>query len=165
MFPNVDTIETHGSAINDAVLEKIALAQEKRGVIVFTDPDFHGEKIRKIISQNVPGVKHAFLPRADAKPYKKGSLGVEHANPAAILRALDHLYTQTSETHQEVTQADLLDHDLLDGPDAKHRRERLGDILHIGYTNGKQLLKRLAMFQISRADFLAAVAELDKGEQ
>ena len=39
-----DTIETIGSAINDDILQQIEHAQEIRGVIVFTDPDFSGEK-------------------------------------------------------------------------------------------------------------------------
>ena len=36
----VDTIETIGSAIDDTILDQIEHAQETRGVIVFTDPDF-----------------------------------------------------------------------------------------------------------------------------
>ncbi len=39
----------------------------------------------------VPQAKHAFLPRTQAKPKKKGSLGVEHASDAAILEALKKL--------------------------------------------------------------------------
>ena len=31
--------------------------QELRGVIVFTDPDYNGERIRKIIMQEVPQAK------------------------------------------------------------------------------------------------------------
>ena len=37
-----DTIETGGSAINQRILKRIALAQERRGVIVLTDPDHAG---------------------------------------------------------------------------------------------------------------------------
>ena len=49
---DADTIETNGSAINDRVqFNKIRLAQETRGVIIFTDPDFPGEKIRKTIAE------------------------------------------------------------------------------------------------------------------
>lgn len=44
---DADTIETIGSAINEEILMQIEHAQETRGVIVFTDPDFSGEKIRK----------------------------------------------------------------------------------------------------------------------
>ena len=49
MAVNADTIETRGSAISDETLDQIAELQEKRGVIVFTDPDYSGEKIRKTI--------------------------------------------------------------------------------------------------------------------
>lgn len=58
---NADTLETRGSAISDETLAQIEELHDKRGVIVFTDPDFSGEKIRKIIQEAVPGVKHAFL--------------------------------------------------------------------------------------------------------
>ncbi|MCC9080521.1 ribonuclease M5 [Enterococcus faecium] len=57
---DADTIETIGSAINEEILMQIEHAQETRGVIVFTDPDFSGEKIRKIIMEAVPQAKHAF---------------------------------------------------------------------------------------------------------
>lgn len=39
-----DTIETNGSALSQETIEKIRHAQELRGVIIFTDPDFPGEK-------------------------------------------------------------------------------------------------------------------------
>lgn len=57
---DADTIETNGSAINEETLRKIELAAEKRGVIIFTDPDFPGEKIRKTITDRIPNCKHAF---------------------------------------------------------------------------------------------------------
>lgn len=57
---DVDTIETRGSAINETILEQIEHAQETRGVIVFTDPDFSGEKIRKTIMEAIPDAQHAF---------------------------------------------------------------------------------------------------------
>ena len=156
VFPDVSTIETRGSAINEEIIEKIALAQEKRGVIVFTDPDFHGEKIRKIISQNVPGVEHAFLPRTEARPEKAGgSLGIEHAKPAAIVQALEHLLTQDEEADEQISQSGLIA-----GADSKRRRELLGEILHIGYTNSKQLYKRLKMFQVTQAEFGAALLQI-----
>lgn len=46
---DVDTIETNGSAINKDILAQIAHAKTKRGVIVFTDPDYPGQRIRQII--------------------------------------------------------------------------------------------------------------------
>ena len=65
-FYEVDTYETRGSAINEDDLERIDKLNDLRGVIVFTDPDYNGERIRKIIMEAVPTAKHAFLNRGEA---------------------------------------------------------------------------------------------------
>ncbi|MDT1940261.1 MULTISPECIES: ribonuclease M5 [Carnobacterium] len=155
-----DTIETRGSAINEDILEMIAKAQETRGVIVFTDPDFPGEKIRKIISRRIPGVKHAFLKVEDAKPKGKGSLGIEHASPEAIREALSKVYTEMVEKETLIPRILLIDAGLLAGTNSKKRREKLGEHLNIGYTNGKQLEKRLQMFQITPTEVIEAMKQI-----
>lgn len=161
-----DTIETIGSAINEEILGRIAHAQEIRGVIVFTDPDFSGEKIRKIITDAIPDVKHAFISRRLATPAKRGaSLGVEHASDEAIIEALKNVMTPQDEGQtEEISQELLIRYGLIAGPKAKARREALGDCLRIGYTNGKQLRKRLKMFQLSEAELVAAMEIVLKGE-
>ncbi len=68
---DVDTIETIGSAIDETILSQIEHAQETRGVIVFTDPDFSGEKIRKIIMEAVPAAQHAFCLEAKLHQRKR----------------------------------------------------------------------------------------------
>ena len=55
------------------LLEVIRNAQQSRGVIVLTDPDFPGDKIRSTITEHVKGVKHAYIDREKAKN-KKGKL-------------------------------------------------------------------------------------------
>ncbi|MBF0845731.1 toprim domain-containing protein, partial [Streptococcus danieliae] len=72
-FFQVDTYETRGSALSSEDLERIARLQEQRGVIVFTDPDYNGERLRKMISQAVPEVGQAFLRRAEATPKSKSA--------------------------------------------------------------------------------------------
>ena len=71
-----DTIETHGTCLSDFTLQLIEKMQEKRGVIIFTDPDYPGESIRKQINQRVKGCRNAFVPKEMAKTEKK--VGVEH---------------------------------------------------------------------------------------
>lgn len=162
---DVDTIETIGSAINEDILARIAHAQETRGVIVFTDPDYSGEKIRKTIMADIPDVKHAFLPRAQAVPKRKGmSLGVEHASDEAILAALHKVVTPvlTEDDYQPIDRQVLMRYGLLAGPQAKRRREVLGDELRIGYTNGKQLEKRLAMFRIDEQTLADAMKQVEE---
>ncbi|KRM99342.1 ribonuclease M5 [Loigolactobacillus rennini DSM 20253] len=161
-----DTIETNGAAIDQVVLNQIALAQEKRGVIVLTDPDVPGERIRHLIADAVPGVKQAFLPAKQAQPTQQhGSLGVEHASDQAILAALANLYTTaTAATPVLISRQDLWRARLVVDEHAQQRRHRLGDLLHIGYPNGKQLYKRLQLFRITLATFKQAVAQVDREE-
>ncbi|KRL94603.1 ribonuclease M5 [Limosilactobacillus equigenerosi] len=166
-FFTVDTFETNGSAINQTDLAQLKQLQAKRGLIVFTDPDFNGERIRKIITQAIPDAKHAFLPRQAGVPKKKGgSLGVEHANEEALTTAL----TTAKVSHEKGAQVPqiptgvLLQARLLGHPSARARRERLGELLGIGYTNGKQLKRRLAMFQITPEALVAAIHQLDEEE-
>ncbi|WP_077210337.1 ribonuclease M5 [Bacillus dakarensis] len=154
---DADTIETNGSAINEETIEKIKLAQEIRGVIIFTDPDFPGQKIRQTIADRVPRCKHAFIPKEDAlHKYGKG-VGVEHASPEIIRQALRDAHTMQEEVVEEITQEDLVLAGLVGGPGSRERREKLGKLLRIGYTNGKQLHKRLMMFHISKEAFADAV--------
>lgn len=157
-----DTIETRGSAINKGIMERIRHAKEKRGVIIFTDPDYPGERIRRLIDQAVPGCKHAYLTRdaARAKHPENKSLGIEHASVQAIREALSGVYEVQEAESAEISQDDLLAYGLLGGPGASARRERLGELLKVGHANGKQLLKRLQMFKIRKAEFEQAANQV-----
>ncbi|MEH7108283.1 ribonuclease M5 [Bacillus sp. JJ1764] len=162
---DADTIETNGSAVNQATIEKVRLAQKNRGVIIFTDPDYPGEKIRKTIAEEVPGCKHAFLPKEQAIAKGNKGVGVEHASPDAIREALRDAQIMHNTILEEITQEDLMIAGLIGGEGAKERRIQLGKLLKIGYTNGKQLHKRLMMFQISKKEFAEALTVLDREEK
>jgi ribonuclease M5 len=69
------------------------------------------------------------------------------------------------DTKEEITQDDLMAAGLIGGAGAKERRERIGKILKIGYTNGKQLHKRLMVFEISREAFAEAVKVIRQEEE
>lgn len=157
----VTTIETNGSAVDERTLLEIKKAHELHGVIVFTDPDISGTKIRQAVVDAVPGVQHAFIERDEAKPRHKGSLGVEHASDSAIENALVNVYQladPAGNAVEPIAQKDLIALRLIGTPDAKDRREYLSSQLYLGYVNGKQLAKRLGLFQIS-LDQVATVLE------
>ena len=129
-----------------------------KGVMVFTDPDFAGEKIRKKIAAEVPGCKHAFLPREEAK--KDGDIGIENASPKSILAALERVRTESTEKREEFKQVDLIRNGLIGNEDASHRRDELGKILGIGYGNAKQFLSRLNNYGVSREEFEQALTQI-----
>ena len=63
-----------------------------------------------------------------------------------------------------ISQSDLITAGLLAGPQARQRREQLGELLKIGYVNGKQLPKRLQLFQVQPDAFWQAVEQLTTEE-
>lgn len=164
-FYEVDTYETRGSAITDDDLERIDRLNNLRGVIVFTDPDYNGERIRKIIMQAIPTAKHAFLNRDEAVPKSKNkgrSLGVEHASFEDLQKALSTVLGAYDDDNQfDISQSDLVRLGLLMEADSRKRREYLGEKLRIGYCNGKQLLKRLELFGISLVEVEEAMGEYE----
>ncbi|PZX02845.1 ribonuclease M5 [Psychrobacillus insolitus] len=164
---DADTIETNGSAISKETLMKIKHAQEKRGVIVFTDPDYPGRRIRAIIEEHVPGVKHAFLSKEKTIAKNGKGLGIEHAKDEDIRSALENVYTPKTETDTttEIPIKMLVEARLIGYSNSRDRRTKLGELLKIGYTNGKQLQKRLSVFQISLKQLEEAISQLNMEEK
>ena len=153
---DVETYETRGSAINDQDIERIRRLHELHGVIVFTDPDFNGERIRRMIMTAIPTVQHAFLKRDEAVPKSKSkgrSLGIEHASYEDLKTALAQVTEQfENENEFDISRSDLIRLGFLAGADSRRRREYLGEQIRIGYSNGKQLLKRLELFGVTLAE-------------
>ncbi|MGT2832189.1 ribonuclease M5 [Streptococcus halotolerans] len=162
-FYDVDTYETRGSAISEDDLERIEKLHDLRGVIVFTDPDYSGERIRRVIMDAIPTVRHAFLNRDEAVPKTKTkgrSLGVEHASFEDLHKALSKVTQHfDDEDYFDITKSDLIRLRLLMGTDSRQRREYLGQKLRIGYSNGKQLLKRLELFGVTLAEVEEVMGE------
>lgn len=159
-----DTIETNGSAIDEKTLIRIQHAEETRGVIVFTDPDYPGRRIRAIIEERIPSVKHAFLEKKKTIAKNGKSLGIEHAADEDIRNAIHAVYTVEDRPSIDVALVDLMEARLIGHPDARKRRDRLSELLKIGQVNGKGLKKRLEMFRISSEKLAEALIVLDKEE-
>ena len=109
---DVETYETRGSAINDQDIERIQRLHQRHGVIVFTDPDFNGERIRRMIMTAIPTVQHAFLKRDEAVPKSKTkgrSLGIEHASYEDLKTALAQVTEQfENENEFDISRSDLI---------------------------------------------------------
>ena len=155
---DAETITTHGFGITKETMKRIKFAKERRGVIIFTDPDFAGERIRKNIASKIPGCKHAFLPREEAT--KDGDIGIENATPESIRAALSKVRCKVDEKRDEFKKIDLIRNDLEGTQNASKRRDRLGKILGIGYGNSKQFLNRLNNYGITREEFEKALEKI-----
>lgn len=157
---DAEIIVTHGYGIKESTFKLIEVAAKKKGVIIFTDPDFAGEQIRNRINKRVKGCKHAYLIKEDA--YHKGDIGVENANPKSIIEALEKAKCNLEESTYLFTKEDLVLCELLGHPDSTAKREALGKLLGIGYANGKQFLSRLNNYGITRQQFANALNKIEK---
>ncbi|WP_018131793.1 ribonuclease M5 [Effusibacillus pohliae] len=153
-----DCLISGGSAVSETFLKQVERAQRERGVIIFTDPDYPGERIRKIIAARVPGCKHAFLPKEEA--LANGDVGIENASPESIRRALASVRTEWAGTEERFTWLEMQERGLTGLPHSAELRDRLGQILGIGRCNAKTFWKRLNMLGVSRAEWEAAWKQL-----
>ncbi len=150
---DVDIIRTNGTHIGKDVLKQIAVAQKENGVIVFTDPDYPGEYIRRIINENIEGCKNAFLTSSSRK---KNEVGVEHATKEQIEEALRNLLTYTEEK-KSLTFADFIDLGLSGQANSLNKRIEVEDYYHLGHGSAKTLLKRLNAKEVTRQDLETTV--------
>ena len=155
-----DCIITEGFNLNPQALDSIAKAYQKRGIIIMTDPDSAGERIRRFLTKRFPEAKHAFIPKEDATA--NNDIGIEQASPEAIRTALAKVRTMDWEPTNNFTGADLLRAGISGSPAASEKRAKLGAVLGIGYANAKTFLQRLNHYGITRQEFQQAVAELEK---
>ena len=117
-----------------ALLRQVA---ERRGLIVFTDPDGAGFVIRNHIKSAIPGkfLKHAYVPdimgkeRRKAAPGKEGKLGVEGMKPEIIIEALRRAGAtfegERERPIQAISKQDLMDLGLSGGKDSSEKRLKL----------------------------------------
>lgn len=123
-------------------IETLKTFAEKCGVVILTDSDAAGFKIRNFIKQSLPRdkVKHAYIPavqgkeRRKDKPGKEGILGVEGISGDVILNALKNAgCTVDGEKNEgvrgKITKTDLYCLGLSGGTESAEKRRRLCDML------------------------------------
>ena len=138
------------------LIKKIA---EEKGIIILTDSDAAGFKIRNFLKNIVPEDKitHAYIPdvygkeKRKAAPSKEGKLGVEGIDNALIEKALSAtgLFSETEKkpTENPITVSDLFETGLTGRENsADRRRELLTSMGLPARLTGKNLLSVLNTF-------------------
>ena len=134
-------IKTNGFTIfkDKEKIKAIKTLAKKTGIVILTDSDSAGFKIRNFIKQSITDgvVKHAYIPDIHGKekrktePSKEGLLGVEGISDDIILEALKisgcELDGQSDDSYSKrpITKADLFILGLSGGNDASKKRNAL----------------------------------------
>lgn len=158
-----DCIVTNGFHFGKNVLSNIAAAYHKRGIIILTDPDSAGERIRNYLTKKFPKAKHAYIPREEATA--NDDVGVEQAAPESIRNALKKIHTLEINPREEFSAAEMISFGLAGGDDSSKLRDKVGAALGIGYGNVKTFVKRLNSFGITREEFLDTLEKILEGEE
>ena len=156
---DAEVIATGGFGYKKELIETLQSISNRRGIIILTDPDYAGEQIRRDLCKKIKNCKHAFLPQG--KALKKGDIGVENATKIDIIEAINKARPEKVDKVEEFTKEELIEIGLAGGKDSSEKRDKLGDILGIGYANSKQFLNRLNNFGITREEFNKALEKLE----
>lgn len=128
---------------NKKKLETIKTLAEKTGIVILTDSDSAGFKIRNHIKQSLPKelVKHAYIPdipgkeKRKTKPGKEGLLGVEGISQDIIINALKKAgceingQTEPEKQSDPITKADLFSLGLSGDENSVKKRQTLANAL------------------------------------
>jgi len=151
-----DCLVTGGFSLSARLMGQIEAAYKRRGIIILTDPDSAGERIRTHLQKRFPAAGHAFIPRSEATG-ADGRIGVEKASSAEIRAALEKVRLVHFQANQEFDLADMLAAGISGGPVAVQKRSFLGAELGIGWANAKTFLHRLNTYGVSRREFNSAL--------
>lgn len=163
---DIKTIETGGSALDESIYPVLQKAYETFGLIIFTDPDYSGLRIRRILEKKFPDAKHAYITQEEGKGQGvRRNLGVEYASDEAILEALNKAKgakpKEAKSNFNKITLADLNRLGLVGADKASQLRDGLGEYFNIGHVNAKQLVKKLNMYEISLEEVEAFLKEVE----
>jgi ribonuclease M5 len=154
-FMNADIVMTGGSAVSRGTINYLKEVAKIRTVIVLTDPDSPGKRIRDILDENIPNLQHAYIRKEDAIKHHK--VGVAESSPAVIKEALSHLVPSKFVGPGSLTPSDLYDLGLIGQSDSSKKRDRLEMELHLGHTNAKSLLQRCNSLNLTKEQLEAVV--------
>lgn len=140
-FIEAEFVITNGSEISKDTIEYLKSASKDKNIYVLTDPDSPGERIRKILDENIDGLNHCFVNKENS--IKNGKVGVAESAKEEIKKALDNAVKTNQNQLGIITMSDLLKLGLCGAEDSEAKRNKISKELNLGHCNAKTFLKRL----------------------
>ena len=148
---NAILISTNGSSVPRETIEYIKELSMERKVIILTDPDYPGLRIRNILNQEIPNAYNAFVRRDKASNGKK--LGVAETPVEEIIKALEEAQVFNLEKEEmSISLQDLYELGLVGQDNSTSLRNKVYEYYRLGYGNSKTLIKRLSSLGITKED-------------
>jgi ribonuclease M5 len=152
IFDTADIVVTNGAEISLDTLESLKQLNQKRGLILLLDPDYPGERIRKIINDYVGPTKHVFIDKKYCVDTVKHKVGIEHAPLKIIEEALFKHVHNAKDSQSNITMKDLTKLGLMGQANSKEKRNVIAKQFHFAPSNAKTFLKYLNMFGLTKEE-------------
>ena len=155
-FPESICVKTNGLAITDNIIKQIKNLANENEIIVITDPDSAGTKIRNIILKEIETATFVNLPKEPC--IKKHKVGLENLSKAEFIKILNSSKTLSKavSNSNKFTLSDLLELQIT-GPNTKANRRKILNFLGIYHFNVKQLLLYLNNSKYSKSQLKEAL--------
>ena len=153
-FLDASFYSVNGSAVNKNDVEFLKQAQLNQNIIILTDPDYPGTKIRNYLNENIPNCYNAYINKEVS--IKRNKVGVAESTKEEVLKALNSLilFKNDKTMNNNLSYLDLFDLGLIGKENSKIKRVYLCNYLKIGVSNGKALLKKLNMLNLTKEKIL-----------
>lgn len=156
--PNIITFETSGLGLTDEKLDELKKLSKDYEIVIFTDPDGPGERIRKKINENISNCQNIFIPSRLAKDEKLNKVGVEHAKKEIVLQALANVQI-IKDQKEKYSIKDLMDWNIYA---SKQKRLVFCEKINISYGNNQKIIKQLNNFGIEIEKIQKVLAEMEQ---
>ncbi len=172
-------VETGGFRIfsDEDTISMLRVLAKKCGLIIFTDSDFAGFRIRNFLKNKITegNIWDAYLPDVAGKekrkshPSKEGLLGVEGFSEEDILSALEKAGVTDSKIcsspSERITRFDLYELGLSGGKNSKERRSAVLKKLSLPCHLSSTVLPDVLSSVISKEDFYSLINNLFPNEE
>lgn len=153
VFKDIKVLSVNGSSVDKDVLKLLERIKNEYEIVLVTDPDYPGEKIRKTISNKIGNVSHIFVEQKQARNKNNTKIGIEHMSDEDLINTFKYKIKNNT-IKSDITIDTLYNQQLIGHTNSKAKRKYLSDKLNIGHVNGKTLLERLNMIGLSKKELI-----------
>ena len=140
-FIDTEFVTTNGSEISKDTIEYLKKISSTKEIYVLTDPDYPGDRIRKILDENIEGLNHCFINKENS--IKHGKVGVAESTIQEVENALKNAVKTKDHKNGIITMNDLVKLGLSGSEKANIKRNEISKKLNLGHCNAKTFLKRI----------------------
>lgn len=146
-FLDVEIVITNGTSVPRGTIDYLKSIQNKKHIVVLTDPDYPGMYIRQEIAKYVENFDNVYIDKRFA--IKKDKVGVAESSKEVVLEALKHYSRLVLTEKNNFNMQDLYRLGLVGCDGAAKKRNYISSHFHLGYNNAKTLLRKLNANDIS----------------